>query len=221
MLDDAEGVRLLFLDLDGVICCNYYGELESDKLDNLKHIIEQTGAKIVLSTDWRRQPHLKERATQTIHDLGMEVIGATPEYAMYSRVRPKEILAWLSEYKDTPVAGWCAVDDRDLVLEEGGVPHFTGHFVLTEFATGLTAPLADRTIDLLCNREPRSSPAVRNRFWESPTGPSTRTARAPAPARTPAPAPARPPASNRAEMTSEELVSEAPHSHSHSHSSRP
>ena len=44
----------------------------------------------------------------------------------------------------------CAIDDRDLVLEEGAVVHgqnlFRAHFVLTEFHTGLTTALADQCI---------------------------------------------------------------------------
>eukprot|EP00965_Chrysotila_dentata_P233518 6199634-Pleurochrysis_carterae.AAC.1 len=46
---------VIFLDIDGVICCNYNGHLEEPKLAQLKRIVEETGAKVVLSTDWRRQ----------------------------------------------------------------------------------------------------------------------------------------------------------------------
>ena len=141
-----EGVKLLFLDLDGVICCNYHGELEADKLALVGKIVEETGCRVVLSTDWRRQPHLRTRAEETLSGYGVTCIGATPQYPMYARVRPKEILAWMVEYNG-PIAAWCALDDRDLVLEEGGAPAFINHFVLTEFATGLTEPLAQRVID--------------------------------------------------------------------------
>ena len=141
-----EGVKLLFLDLDGVICCNYHGELEADKLALVGKIVEETGCRVVLSTDWRRQPHLRTRAEETLSGYGVTCIGATPQYPMYARVRPKEILAWMAEYNG-PIAAWCALDDRDLVLEEGGAPAFINHFVLTEFATGLTEPLAQRVID--------------------------------------------------------------------------
>ena len=46
---------LIFLDIDGVICCNMNGHLEEPKLQQLRRIVEATGAKVVLSTDWRRQ----------------------------------------------------------------------------------------------------------------------------------------------------------------------
>ena len=42
--------RLIFLDIDGVICCNSSGQLEPAKLSELQRIVRLTGAKIVLST---------------------------------------------------------------------------------------------------------------------------------------------------------------------------
>ena len=142
-------VRILFLDLDGVICCNMHGELERDKLFQVRKICNATNAKVVLSTDWRRRADLRRRAEQTLSALGVECIGATPEYAMYSRVRPKEIVAWMNGCKE-PIEGWVAIDDRDLVLEEGAVVRgqnvFSNHFVLTEFHSGLTTALADLAV---------------------------------------------------------------------------
>ena len=42
--------RLIFLDIDGVICCNSSGQLEPAKLSELQRIVRLTSAKIVLST---------------------------------------------------------------------------------------------------------------------------------------------------------------------------
>ena len=165
--------RLIFLDLDGVICCNMHGELERPKLAEVRRIVDATGAKVVMSSDWRRRPELKQRAEVTLASAGVEVIGATPQYAMYSRVRPKEILAWLREFRE-PVAGWVAIDDRDLVLEEGGKPDFVGHFVLTEFHSGLTPDLADQAIARIRN-EPisrRATAAATNATRNSVARPS-------------------------------------------------
>ena len=66
---------------------------------------------------------------------------------MYSRVRPKEILAWLAECK-LPVVGWVAIDDRDLVSEIGG-EDLVGHVVKTEMYYGLTEPHATQAIQIL------------------------------------------------------------------------
>ena len=146
--EPSNGKALLFLDLDGVICCNRQGQLEQPKLAQLHRVIAATGAKVVLSTDWRRYPEAKQRAESTLKGLGIECIGATPELPLYSRQRPKEILAWLTAFQE-PVATWCAIDDRQLLQEEGGYPALLGHFVLTDAARGLTAVEADQAIKIL------------------------------------------------------------------------
>ena len=69
-------MRAIFLDIDGVICCNQYGRLEDRKLQLLRKVVKETGAKIVLSTDWRRIPKLKQLLVGTLQDYGMDVIGS-------------------------------------------------------------------------------------------------------------------------------------------------
>ena len=146
----ASGATLVFLDIDGVVCCNFHGELEGTKLALVKDIVDATGAKVVLSSDWRRRPDLRQRAEAALAAHGVDCIGATPEYPMYDRVRPKEILAWMDCFQH-PISGWVAIDDRDLVLEEGGFPAFKNHFVLTEFHSGLTPQLVRTAIARLRN----------------------------------------------------------------------
>ena len=190
----VSAMRILFLDLDGVICCNMHGELERDKLFQVVKICNATNAKVVLSTDWRRRPELRRRAEQTLSGLGVECVGATPEYAMYSRVRPKEIVAWMNDCKE-PIDGWVAIDDRDLVLEEGAIVRgknvFSKHFVLTEFHSGLTTALADVAIArLLAESSSPAAPAPRPGLHAPP-------APAPAPASRPHAAPSAPAPSSR------------------------
>ena len=139
--------RLIFLDIDGVICCNTSGKLEETKLAELKRIVQQTGAKIVLSSDWRRQPALKSQARNALKRIGAECVGATPMRAMYQPLRPQEITDWLRT-SGRGVLAWVAIDDRDLTSEMGG-PALTGHFVRTHPSTGLTSRLADRVVRLL------------------------------------------------------------------------
>jgi len=143
-----EGLRLVFLDIDGVICCNRVGELEASKLAQLQRICRETGAKVVLSTDWRRQAALKRQVIQALARLDMECVGATPQRAtMFQPVRPQEITEWL-RCTSHSVSTWVAIDDRDLVHELGGAA-LHGHFVKTNPNTGLTARLADRCISIL------------------------------------------------------------------------
>ena len=123
----AEVRRLIFLDIDGVICCNNEGVLEQQKLDLLRQVVDATGAKIVLSTDWRRIPKLKQLLIATLVGNGMEVVGATPMRIGWQPVRPLEILTWLKGYNEgggteerPHVTHFVAVDDRPLLQEHGG-----------------------------------------------------------------------------------------------------
>ena len=47
-------MRLLFLDIDGVVNSSGHNGLESEKLREVQRICHTAGAKIVLSSDWRR-----------------------------------------------------------------------------------------------------------------------------------------------------------------------
>ena len=120
-------MRAIFLDIDGVICCNQFGRLEDRKLQLLRNVVQQTGAKIVLSTDWRRVPKLKSQLISTLRDYGMDVIGSTPMRAPWQPVRPQEITDWLASYNNAasmgngePIHSFVAVDDRSLLQESGG-----------------------------------------------------------------------------------------------------
>ena len=146
-------MKLIFLDVDGVICCNFQGRLQDEKLFQLGRVCKATDSKVVISSDWRRQTKLKERIEAAIRNLGVDCIGATPELSgMMDRsmiMRPKEITTWLDAWKvHTSVSAWVAIDDRDLLTETGGQA-LHGHFVHTQFGSGLTPDLADLAISLL------------------------------------------------------------------------
>ena len=79
--------HLIFLDIDGVICCNMAGRLEESKLEVLNEIVKATAAKVVLSTDWRRQAVLKRQVIAALKRFDIETIGATPMRAMFQPIR--------------------------------------------------------------------------------------------------------------------------------------
>ena len=128
-------------------CCNQFCRLEDRKLQLLRNVVQESGAKIVLSSDWRRQPALKSQALNALKRIGAECVGATPMRAMYQPLRPQEITDWLRT-SGRGVLAWVAIDDRDLPSEIGGHA-LTGHFVRTHPSTGLTSRLADRVVRLL------------------------------------------------------------------------
>jgi hypothetical protein len=67
--------KIIFLDIDGVLncqksesrCCGFVG-IDDDKVKRLRKIIEATGAKIVLTStwkkDWIRDPNLKDEQNE-------------------------------------------------------------------------------------------------------------------------------------------------------------
>ena len=56
-----ESVRVIFLDVDGVVCCNDRGLLEPVKMMLLAKVCQETGAKVCLSTNWRLHDDLRNR----------------------------------------------------------------------------------------------------------------------------------------------------------------
>ena len=113
---------LIFLDIDGVICCNHHGELEEAKLANLRIMAEATGAKVVLSSDWRRQRPLKQRVQRALARIGVGYVGCTSQrkkvevrgsWLIEQPVRPLEIVEWLQRHRDGGAGcPWVAIDDR-------------------------------------------------------------------------------------------------------------
>lgn len=181
-------IRLIFLDIDGVICCNNYGRLEPQKLERLQRIVAATDARVVLSSDWRRVPQAKREALDTLRSYGIRVIGTTPCRPQLLPVRPQEILAWMQKYKAAPayglskpaIGGWIAIDDRWLTEEYGGA-ELIGHFVQTHIASGLTDNLASQAIQLLLSQDgPPAGNAARAPVAAPPA------AAEPSPASTPA-----------------------------------
>eukprot|EP00908_Phaeocystis_cordata_P015237 Transcript_26366.p1 GENE.Transcript_26366~~Transcript_26366.p1 ORF type:complete len:380 (-),score=51.61 Transcript_26366:241-1380(-) len=158
--------KVIFLDIDGVICCNNAGKLEESKLSELKRIVQATNAKVVLSTDWRRKAALKQEVVTALRRIGASCIGATPQRAMYQPVRPQEITDWLRT-SGRGVMSWVAIDDRDLLNELGGAG-LSGHFVRTHPGTGLTPRLADRCIQILSEERSEPPPSARGSSLRSP-----------------------------------------------------
>ena len=151
---------LIFLDIDGVICCNDHRLLEDEKLKQLQRICKATGASVVLSSDWRRQQPLKQKVQRALQRLKITYVGATSvqtrievagNWRMEINPRPVEITDWLRKYRKDATADqlrWVAIDDRDLVKEDGG-KQLEGHFVITEAWWGLTSERADAAIAIL------------------------------------------------------------------------
>ena len=151
---------IVFLDIDGV--CNYEDFLEANRhkrcypdfddddwLDPervclLNRIVEETGAKFVLSSSWR----IVTGVTKTFAALKQcgftgDLIDETPSmsHEKFEERRAAEIHDWL--YRHSMVDRWVVLDDNKVLVEP------SWRFVQTHFSVGLTEALIDRAIEVL------------------------------------------------------------------------
>ena len=96
---------------------------------------------------------MKQKVQRALQRLGIAYVGCTSiittvqqvgNYRVETNHRPREIVRWFGA-RTMP---WVAIDDRDLLSEADG-DRLTGHFVHTNFFTGLSAAKADEAIAIL------------------------------------------------------------------------
>lgn len=140
-------MKVIFLDHDGVICLsnNWGGRFKKDgyndksspmdiRMDNfddkavkvLNKILEETGAEIVISSDWKLHGTLEEMKEMYKTRGIKEPIDFTPQLknenedlaalcswkGWLEQARAEEIRIWLSRHPE--VTHWVAVDDLDM-----------------------------------------------------------------------------------------------------------
>jgi hypothetical protein len=138
-------------------------------LRSLRHIVHKTEARIVLSSDWRKQEELIEGINGQLQEHRMpKLFGCTPDLAAtgtgvvkalhtsFREKRCKEIRKWLRA--NPKIQRWVAIDDIDLSDGgRGGEPSTTldsnSEFVRCAPMTGLTMELARIAVCFL-NDEP-------------------------------------------------------------------
>jgi hypothetical protein len=89
-------MKILFLDIDGVLSCFGVRGLCGTRLDLLADVVKRTGAEVVLSSSWRH-PHCRDqlkRLERELHRRGVEFLSATP--ILPGEPRGNEIGAWLA-----------------------------------------------------------------------------------------------------------------------------
>ena len=162
-------MKVIFLDVDGVLnnyhtkeCCEGYTFISDDKVVLLKELIVQTGAKVVLSSTWRRGWECKERVKEPtssdlqdirlfealeakLKEFGIALLGYTEDFGR----RGEEIDLWLKLWNGEPIESYVILDDM------GGVemrPH-ARYLVQTGFWAGLSPKHVQKAIEMLNNAE--------------------------------------------------------------------
>lgn len=164
-------MKYLFLDIDGVLNTGRYsnylvdnGLCETDAdgylfdpeaVKNLQYIIEETDAKIIITSTWRLDGDMQ--ALWRNRNLAGEVVGITPEFdrrafrstkfiSIEFSIRGIEVDKWLQDNATTPYK-YAILDDEDDYLETQ-----SDHLVLTDPMTGITKEVADKVISLLSEK---------------------------------------------------------------------
>jgi hypothetical protein len=131
-------MKVIFLDLDGVLNVipqgydEFGGIFHSNFVENLRRIINETGAKIVISSTWRFGGIEKMKDMWKFRDYPGEVIGITPdlwrrsidEDSHVKIERGHEIESWLNLHPE--VDNYVILDDDNDFL-----PNQRGNFVRT------------------------------------------------------------------------------------------
>lgn len=165
--------KIIFLDIDGVLNVIGQGRDEFGQtwhphfMDNLRWIIEQTGAKIVISSTWRMSGLSEMQRMWRHRNLAGEVVGITPHVVEVSEETGIEYLDdvdrghEIQQYiKDHDVKTYCIIDDDNDML-----PSQQLNFVRTannqhhpdcvDIGYGLTMQCADRVVHILNKNDAR------------------------------------------------------------------
>lgn len=163
-----EKIKVIFLDIDGVL--NVYShdhdqfgsQFHKHLVENLRRVIDETGAKIVISSTWRYSGLQNMKDMWEFRNLPGEVIDITPDcndlfnegsFEFLDRIeRGHEVEYWLDEHPE--VERYVIFDDDNDFL-----PHQRGNFVRTanninhpdcvDIGYGLTSECANRAIRIL------------------------------------------------------------------------
>ena len=124
-------MKVIFLDIDGVLNCNYSTHevtstysmfVQDNKIRILKEIIDRTGAKVVLSSTWRVGWKRLElgmvdnplaidfiELRNKLLEFSIELYDKTPQLDRFMRRRGDEIKMWLDAHPE--VDGCVIIDD--------------------------------------------------------------------------------------------------------------
>lgn len=138
--------KVVFLDIDGVLRPARAGGFDISAADlsqtahpdttdffpsamqALRHIIERTGAIIVLSSEWRRNEALRDAVDEVLEanrlrpcygmtkaDVNIKTTAGADPVRLFAERRAQEVSTWLRDHEDT-VKGWVVLDDINLAI---------------------------------------------------------------------------------------------------------
>ena len=166
----VEPLKVIFLDVDGVLSSSGLGGLCATRLDLFADIVRQTKAEVVLSSTWRHS-HCREQKMQLQRELGqrgVELFGMTP---ILGTTRGDEISHWLqSARRRYDLIDFVILDDDpDDEIGGEGSGEFHHALVKCDGYQGLTPDIAAEVCRLLCQTINPSQKATQARIESSAT----------------------------------------------------
>jgi hypothetical protein len=148
-------MRIIFLDIDGVLnskkffCSDCAYAHPDDNLDpyaikKLNRIIDQTGAKVVISSSWRLGKSIAELDKILCRNgFKGDIIDKTEDLVSQRKTRGYEIRLWLDHHSN--IESFVVIDDFYFPT----FYKFDKNFVLTDYRVGLSERDADKCINIL------------------------------------------------------------------------
>lgn len=159
-----EGVKLIFLDIDGVLNCTTTKErcmcfvgIDEEKLPLLKRIVDESAAKIILTSSWKenwyknpfyknKQDELASYLDEKLNKYGLKVFDKTFEDNPYHRGEGiLNYLLYLNHY-GVKISSFAILDDMTFDFRLRG---FANYLVKTTMNSGLTEVEVNRALQIL------------------------------------------------------------------------
>jgi hypothetical protein len=149
-------IKIIFLDFDGVLISVTDKKFNMRNVDNLNELIRKTDAKIVVTSDWKRD-HDFDFIKKTLTDNGVrgEIIDITPNYTIKETdtikvPRGTEIESWITKYNTfdgenlKAVVNYVILDDHmDMLVYQ------LDHFIEIEQSKGFDGKALKDALDIL------------------------------------------------------------------------
>ena len=154
-------MKVLFLDVDGVLNRENTGGIKSLNRKNLKYleeIVQETNCHIVLSSSWRLSPEFYNHLVKTLKYRNLSIFSTTPNFVhllfveenMWEKgqsfLRGYEVQNWLTNRTEI-IDSYAIVDDNDEFLN-----FQKPYYVKTDSNLGLTNENKNKLISIL-NKE--------------------------------------------------------------------
>lgn len=148
-------MKIIFLDIDGVLINRAsiqrgFGKVDHECVNQLNRIIQETGAKLVMSSCWRIGHPVDELAKRCeLWGIKGELIDKTP--VDWRAERGDEIEEWIDDYElvNGQLESFVILDD------DKDMGDLLPYLVKSTFTWGLTKELADKAIYMLNNPKSR------------------------------------------------------------------